>query len=632
VGVLPALPKTGFVTDDDVWSPLQISDEQRSSRKDRAFSVLARLKPGYTAQQVQKELEMIGARLAAEYPNTNKGWSLHATSMESFVVGDARGRLLILFCAVGLVLLIACANVSNLLLSRGLARRREFAIRAALGASRATLLRQLFVETGIVALCGGICALLVAAWCVHGLRAVLPAQTPRIDEIAIRGEVGWFTLGLSLLAAIFAGLGPSLLNSRNEISSIVKESSGGLLSGSRRHNFLRRTLVVAEIGLAVVLLIGATLAVQNFAQLIRKSPGFRPDHIVTMHVEFPEFRFAKPEQGIVFVQQVLESARAIPVVERASAGLVFPLGDFIAETSFQVEQPGQSDAPSSSAESSAMNNLVMPDFFRTFGIPVLAGRDFNADDRRGNAPIFIVNEALARKYFDSIDVVGKRMFTREEKGHPVWGQIVGVVGNVRALREDPAPCLQVYEPFSQARMLSGIFLTVRTKADPLSVVPAIQEHIWAIDRDRPVVMVKTMEQQIAEDFAEPRSQSLLLSLFSGLGFVLALIGVYGVMSYLVSQQTREIGIRMALGAARRHILRSVIGHGLKLTLAGLGIGLVISLALARFLGSLLFGSSAIDPAVFGGVAVVLTLVTFAACLIPARRATRVDPLAALRHE
>jgi putative ABC transport system permease protein len=628
VGVMPPLPRTGFSTDDDLWMPMVPSDDQRSTRKSRDFSLLARLKPGHTFTQAQKELETIGARLAAQYPDSNKGWSLHATSMENFVLGDSRSPLLILFCAVGLVLLIACANVSNLFLSRGLARRREFAIRTALGATRAAILRQLFVESVLVAFAGGICALLVATWTSRAFPALMP-DIPRAQEIGVRADVVAFTLGLSFLSAILSGLAPSLLISRRDISVAVKESAAGAFSSFGHHNVWRRLLAAGEVGLAVVLLIGATLATQSFARLMRVKLGFRPDHLVTMRVEFPEFRFAKAEQGIAFVQEVLEGSRGVPGVESASAGLVFPLGDYVAETTFQTEQSA-SNTPAE--EQSALNNRVAPDFFRTFGIPLLCGRDFDDDDRRGKAPVFIVNETMARKYFGSIDVVGKRMFTRKEKGQPQWGEIVGVAGNVREVRPGAEQRVQIYEPFAQSRMISGIFLAVRTKADPLRIVPAIQDRVWAIDRNRPVVMIKTLEQQISEDFAQPRSQSLLLSLFSGLGFFLALIGVYGVMFYLVSQQTREIGIRMALGAESGTILRSVIGHGLKLTLAGVAIGLLVSFALTRFLSTLLFGISPTDPATFAGVPVVLTFVTIAASFIPARRATRVDPLAALRHE
>jgi putative ABC transport system permease protein len=392
---------------------------------------------------------------------------------------------------------------------------------------------------------------------------------------------------------------------------------------------LSRLLAVGEVAMAAILLIGATLAVQSFARLVRTDLGFEPGHIVTMRIEFPEFRFAQPEQGIAFVQQILNSSRAIPDVEAASAGLVFPLGDAVAETTFQTEISAKDPQ---AGEQSALGNSVTPGFLSTFGIPLLAGRDFNNGDARGKSKVFIVNEALARKYFGSVDVVGKRFSTRKENGHPVWGEIIGLAGNVREIRPGSEPKVQIYAPFAQARLVTGIFLAVRTKADPLAIVPAIQDRVWEIDKNRPIAMIKTVDQQIAEDFAAPKSQSLLLSIFSALGFILALVGVYGVMSYQVSRQTREIGIRMALGAEPRGILRTVIVHGLKLTLAGVAIGLGTSFALTRFIRSLLFGISPTDPLTFAAVAISLTLVAVGACCIPARRAMTVDPIIALRHD
>ena len=631
IGVMPDQPKLGFATDFQVWTPFIPTQEQLTSRQD-GFSVLALLKPHASVAQAQKELDTIAARLATAYSDTNKGLTFHATSLKPFLLGDARTPLLVLFGAVGFVLMIACANVSNLFLSRGWARRREFAIRAAIGATRGALLRQLAVESVLVALIGGACAFLIAMWTMRGLRAILPPEIPRIQDIRIESEVGWFTLGASLLAALLSGLAPALLSLRQDVGVAIKESGsggGGNASGAG-HNFLRQLLVVGEVALAVTLLIGATLAVQSFARLLRTDPGFRPDHLVTMRIEFPKFRFAKVEQALDFVQQILDSSRAIPGVTAASAGLVFPLGDYVAESTFATEQSAKD--PKSSQQMVRMNR-VAPDFFRVLGLPLLAGRDFASSDARGQPPVFIVNEAFARKVFGSLDVIGKRLSTDKQSDHFVWGEIIGVAGNVREARPGDDPVKpEVYSPFSQTRLAQGVFLVVRTKPDPMVIVAAIQDRIWTLDKDRPVTSIKTIDKQIAENNAAPRSQSLLLGIFGGLGFVLALVGVYGVMSYLVSQQTREIGIRMALGADPGQILRLVIAHGLKLTLVGVSIGVGSSLALTRFLRSLLFGISATDPLTFAGVAVLLTLVALAACFIPARRAMRVDPLVALRYE
>jgi predicted permease len=417
VGIMPALPRMDFASDNEIWAPFLPSEEERTSRQNHAFSVLARLKPGRTVEQAQQELDTFATRLASTYPDADKGWTIHATSLKAYLLGDARGPLLILFCAVGFVLLIACANVSNLFLSRGWGRRREFAIRSALGATRGALLRKLFVETALVALAGGFCALLVAAWTMNALRALLPPETPRIREVGISSLVAWFTLAASLLAAVLSGLAPAFLSSRQDVASAIKGCGAGPSSSwsGAGHNVLSRLLAVGEVAMAAILLIGATLAVQSFARLVRADLGFQPGHIVTMRIEFPEFRFAQPEQGIAFVQQILNSSRAIPDVEAASAGLVFPLGDAVAETTFQTEISAKDPQ---AGEQSALGNSVTPGFLSTFGIPLLAGRDFNNGDARGKSKVFIVNEALARKYFGSVDVVGKRFSTARKTAIP----------------------------------------------------------------------------------------------------------------------------------------------------------------------------------------------------------------------
>ena len=628
IGVMPDMSSTDFVTDGKVWTPFIPTHEQLTARQNHYFNVLARLKPYTDITQAQKELDTIATRLASAYPDADKGWSFRVTPLREYLLGDAQKPLLVLFCTVGFVLLIACANVSNLFLSRGWARRREFAIRTAIGATRGALLRQLAVESLLVALMGGTCAFFMALWTVRGIRAILPPDIPRIQDIRVDGQVVWFTLGASLLAAVLSGFVPALLSSRRDVTAAIKQGGAGAGSGSG-HNFLRQVLVIVEVALAIVMLIGATLAMQSFARILRVDPGFRPDHLITMRIDFPEFRFAKVEQSTQFVREVLESSRAIPGVEAASAGLVFPLGDEVAETTFETEQSTHDDK---SGQRMTRNNLVEPDFFRTFGIPLLAGRDFNADDRKEKSPVFVVNEAFARKVFGSVNVVGKRLASRREAGHPVWGEIIGVSGNVRALNPGSEAKPEIYAPFVQANQAAGVFLVFRTKPDPLAIVTAIEDRIWALDKDRPVTSIKTIEKQMEENTGSPRSQSVLLGIFGGLGFALAIVGVYGVMSYLVSQQTREIGIRMALGADREKVLRMVIGHGLKLTLAGVAIGVGGSLALTRFMRSQLLGVSVTDPVTFGGVALLLIVVAVAACFIPAQRAMRVDPMVALRYE
>jgi putative ABC transport system permease protein len=629
IGIMREQPQLGFPTDLQLWVPFVPTQEDLSSRQNHDFSVLAMLKPHARLEQAQRELDTIAAHLATSYPDADKGWSLHAEAMKSYLLGDASSPLFVLFGAVGFVLLIACANVSNLFLSRGWSRRREFAIRSAIGATHGALLRQQMVESLLVALLGGACAFLIALWTIHGLRTLLPPDTPRLQGIRVQSGVAYFALGASLLAALLSGLAPALLSSRRDVGIAIRESATGAGARASGHNALRQLLVVAEIALAVTLVIGATLAMRSFARILNVDPGFRPDHLVTLRIDFPKFRFPKVEQATDFVQQVLDNARAVPGVESASAGLVYPLGDLVAETTFATEQ---STRNAKSSPQMVRMNRVAPDFFRTFGIRLLAGRDFDRSDARGQAPVYIVNEAFASKVFGSPDVIGKRLSTDSKIDPPNWGEIVGVSRNMRELDPAAEPKPEIYLPFSQTRIAQGVFFAVRTKPDPMSIASAIQDRIWALDKQRPITSIKTIERQLAENNATPKSQSMLLGTFGGLGFVLALVGVYGVMSYLVTQQTREIGIRMALGAEPSGILRLVVSHGLKLTLTGVAIGLGTSFALTRFIRSLLFGMSLTDPLTFVSVPIALTLVAVAACCIPARRAMAVDPMIALRHE
>jgi predicted permease len=629
IGVVAKMPSLDFATDAGLWLPL-VPTKEDTSRENHAFGVIARLRPGSSVAQSEQELQVISARLAASYPDADKGWTIHADSLRHFLLGDAQSPLAILFCAVGLVLLIACANVSNLFLSRGWARRREFAIRSAMGATRGALFRQLGVECLLVAVAGGACAFLFSIWMVQGLRTILPPDMPRIAELNAGSSVAWFTIAASLLAALLSGLAPTLLSSRQNLGVAIKESGGGgvVESSVSGHNLLRQALVVAEVALAVILLIGATLALRSLNALLKTDLGFRTDHLVTLKMDFPKFRFAKAQQAVAFVRQVVNGARGLPGATSVAAGLAFPLSDGVTEMTFGSDQPGED---LKAGNKTAVLNQVTPNYFGTLGIAVLAGRDFNDADATG-APVFIVNEALARKVYGSRDVVGKRLATHLRDGKPTWHEIVGVARNVREANPGEPAKPEIYSPLDRTEDASGVYLIVRSQSDPMPIAAAVQERIWNIDKSQPITAIATMETRIAEVTRAPRSQSVLLGIFGGIGFALSLIGVYGVMSYLVSQQSREIGIRMALGAEVGQILRSVMGHGLRLTLIGVGVGVACGLGLTRFMQSLLTGFSATDPLTFIGVAVAVTLVALAACFLPARRAARVDPVIALRYE
>jgi predicted permease len=632
VGVLPEAFESIYA-DEKLVTPLAPSNEEKTARGSHNFQVVARMKPDATLVQLRSQLDTLSARVELAYPDSDKGWSIHATSTKEGIVGDSRTPLLILLSATGLVLLIACANVSNLFLSRGWARRREFAIRSALGASRGALLRQLFVENAIVALIGGALAFFIALWSTDALKRALPPDIPRLNELHIDGTVALFTLAAALVAAFLSGIAPALLGSRGDITTTIKESGNGaqLHAGGSRHNVVRRLLVVSEVALAVMLLVGATLAIRSFVHLMRVNLGFQPESVVTMRLDLPKYRFAKDEEKGAFARRVVEDVRGIDGVESASAGMVYPLADMVAEGGYMTEQTA--NAPRDQLPSARFNN-VSTEFFRTFGIPILAGRDFSATDIQ-EGKVYIVNEALARKAFGTTDIVGKRftMGGRPRDGSEIkWGTIIGVVGNQTDARPDGDPLPFMYAPMTSDNGYSEMFLAVRTKKIAMALVPVIEEHIWAINAGQPVEDINTEQQRLAALNAAPRAQSVLLGLFGGLGFVLALVGVYGVMSYLVSQQSREIAIRIALGAESSTIFKLVVGHGLKLALAGVVVGVAAALALTRFMHSLLYGISATDPATFVIVAVALTGVAMLACVLPARRAMRVDPMTALRCE
>ncbi len=470
---------------------------------------------------------------------------------------------------------------------------------------------------------GGACALAAAAWMTQGLRALLPPETPRLHDISIDSGVAIFTVAASLIAALIAGLAPALLSVRDDVNTTIKESGA---SASRSHNLLRQTLVVAEVALALTLVIGASLAVQSFTHMLHINAGFRTDHLVTMQIEFPSFRYEKAEQSLRFTEQVLENTRGLPGVESASASLIYPMSDYIAESQFTVEPAPDPKAPMQMVRSNRMST----DFLRTFGIPLLAGRDFNSADSINAPKVFIVTESFAKKVFGNVNAVGKRISMDKETNDYVWGTIVGICGDARGNDLNFSPT--VYAPLSQGKELSGIFLSVRTQPNPNAVIGAIESGVWALDKTRPITQIKTMEEQIAEHHAAPKSQSLLLAIFGALGLILAIIGVYGVMSYVVTQQTREIGIRIALGAEPQKILRMVITRGVKLALIGVVIGLVASFALTRFLSSLLYETSPTDPLTFSAVAIALIAVAVAASATPARRAMQIDPIRALRHD
>ncbi|HEV2287437.1 MAG TPA: ABC transporter permease [Candidatus Acidoferrales bacterium] len=640
VGVMPPLPKIMFSPAMvDIWTPFAPSQEELSQRGNHGIPVMARLKPGVSIAQAQAELDGIAARLAKAYPKEDKEWSFRADSLRQDMTRDSRTPLFILLGAVGFVLLIACANVGNLFLSRGWARRRELAIRSTLGATRARLVRQLIVESLMLALAGGACGLLLAEWSVVALKPLVGVMMFGGDRVTIDTRVLLFTLGVSILAGLLFGLAPAFLSSRNNLTIAMKESAAGAQTGasSSGHNPLRQILVVTEIALALVLVIGATLALRSLSRLLRVNLGFDTRNVLAIELDMPAAKFKTEQDLFSYVRTLTDRFRSNSAVESACATTNGgPLSGSHGEAEFAIE--GAAENPS--AKLTADWASAAPGYFHTMGIPLLQGREFTEADQLNSARAVIVNESLAQKFFGAQSPIGKRIWMGDEdaKHNRIWNEIVGVAGNARDWNPRAAPRPEIYASFFQSdfsdALKSGfqIDLFLRTKANPAAVISAAQREIWSFDKDQPISSVETMQHRVATSVASPRFQSFLLAAFGALGLLLAMVGIYGVISYSVTQRTHEIGIRMALGAEPRQVLRLVLAQGLRLAAIGVAVGIVASLFLTRLMSSLLFGVSATDAVTFIGVALLLVVVALLACYIPARRAMRVDPMVALRYE
>jgi putative ABC transport system permease protein len=629
VGVMPAsfrLPEPV-----DVLVPLALdANEQRTSDRILLMSVIARLKPGINFEQASAELQGIVNMLDEQRQAARPvGMRVGVVSLHEHIVGNVRPALLVLFGAVGFVLLIACANVANLLLARAAARQKEMAIRAALGAGRVRLIRQLLTESVMLALAGGCLGLLLALWGVDLLIAGLPEDLADIAQgvgrVGVDGGVFGFTLAASIITGILFGLAPALVASKPSLNETLKE--GGKKSKSTFGlRSVGGTLVVAELALALVLLVGAGLMMKSFLKLQAVNPGFRPERVLTMRLDLSMPRYAERGRQAAFFKQVLERVERLPGVQSASVTSGLPLTGFsMMMMSMSVEgQP----APVPGQDPPIIGNSVSNDYFDTMGIPLLKGRFFNDQDTETSQKVVIVNESFARKYWPDDDPIGKRVMTNSRSGGRT---IVGVVGDVRGmgLGEDIRP--EVCLPYLQSAT-SHMSIAVRTEADPMSLAAAVRSQIQDVDRDQPVAKVMTMNQHLAQSVSEPRFNMLLLGVFAALALALAAVGIYGVMSYTVAQRTHEIGIRMALGARQNDVVGLIVRQAMALTLLGVVIGLGAAFALTRVMESLLYSVSATDPATFALISLVLIGVALAACAVPARRAARVDPMVALRYE
>ena len=621
IGVMPAGFKLPIIPNSELWSTLRPTLNPGCQRGCYVLRVMGRLKPGVTVAGAQAEMVTIAGRLAEQFPETNQNVSATIVSLHEQTVASLRPAVLLLLVAVGFVLLIACANVANLMLARGVTRRKELAIRAALGAGRGRVIRQLLTETSLLAVAGGALGVLLAFWLVQWLVAIGPQGTPRLDEISIDTRVLGFTIGTTLLTGIIFGLVPALQLSKLDLSQSLKETARTSQSGGGR---LRNALVVAEIALALILLIGGGLLMKSFLLLQRVDPGFNPTQVLTLGFILNRNSYPERPQMVSFYSQLLERIETLPGVQSAGLVSTLPLSGNNSDTSFMIEgRP----APPPNQEPVAWYSSVTHDYFRTMGIRPIKGRLFTESDNEKAPRVVVIAEALARRYWPDEDPIGKRIGPAPDN----WSEIVGVVSDVKHFGLDVSARPSMYLPASQSPS-RGMTLVVKTNGEPSGLIGAVRSEFRSLDHNLALNNIKPMDQIVSESIAQPRFILLLLGVFAGLALMLAAVGIYGVISYAVTQRTQEFGVRMALGARAFDVLSLVLKRGMVLALLGVALGLAGAFALTRLMTQLLFGVTPTDALTFGAVSVFLLVVALVACYVPARRATKVDPLVALRYE
>jgi putative ABC transport system permease protein len=622
VGIMPA--GFEFPREAELWVPLAWADNERQIRSSHDYLVIARLKQNVSLQQAQSEMSTISSRLEQQYPEENTGWGAVVIPLRNDLVGDIRRALLVLFCAVGFVLLIACANVANLMLARGANRQKEIAVRIALGAGRARLVRQLLTESVLLAVTGGLLGLLLAVW--GSTMLVRLGGLPNASDIGIDTWVLGFTLLVSFAAGIIIGIVPALQFTRTSVSETLKQGSGRTGGTTLKQN-TRKVLVISEVALSLVLLIGAGLMIRSFWKLQNVDPGFDTRNALTMSLVLTFIRYPEPQQRLAFVDRAIEKIRTVPGVVSVGTITKIPLAGGGSTQPFSVE--GRPTA-AIAEQPMAQTRYISPDYFGAIGIPLRQGRFFSDHDRDNSMPVVIISEAMARRFWPGENPIGRRLtpsFHVEQGAR----EIVGVVGDVKTSGLDVDASAMMYLPYKQAPLPFMSFV-VRTASNPESLVQPVSRAIYSIDKEQALTNVQTMEQVLKESLSGRRFNMTLLLTFAGVALVLAAVGVYGVMNYTVTLRKRELGIRMALGAETTDVLRLVLRQGLTLTLIGVGAGLISAYALTRLMASLLYGVTATDYLTFGSVSAVLIAVGLAASYVPARRATKVDPTVALRAE
>jgi len=628
-GVMPA--EFQFPLDSqpmDLWSTIAVEGaEAQAQRGSHFLGVIGRLSGAATLAAANAETAEISARLEKQYQDTNGHWGMTLQPEMQTLVGNVRPALLMVLGAVGFLLLIACANAANLLLARAAGRQREMAIRASLGAGKSRILGQLLTESVLLSLAAGALGLLLAVWGTAALTNLPSVEIPRLASAGLDLRALVFTLLVSLFTGVLFGLAPALSASRFNLFRSLKEGGRTATEGTG-HSRIRALLVISQVSLAVVLLVGASLLIESVFHLLHESPGFDPQGVMAFNLDLPDSRYGKPEQSRDFFLDLLGRIRMVPGVKNASGVMPLPLSGDALRTSFEIEgrPTAKSDRPSTHIRTVGL------DYFEAMRIPLLAGREFNARDDRHAPHVAVINQTLARKFFPNENALGKRIkpSTSGDKSDQMC-EIVGIVGDVkhRNLWQPPDP--ESYVPYEQDA-IGAMNIVVRSDGDPMLLLPAIREQLRALDAELPIYRVERMEEYVTASVAQRRFTGLLCAVFAGAGLLLAVVGLFGVMSYSVAQRTHEIGIRVAVGAEKPDILRLILTEGMRITVVGIALGLLGAFGVSGVVKSQLFGVSATDPLTFLGVVLALGLVALAACYIPARRATRVDPLVALRYE
>jgi putative ABC transport system permease protein len=630
VGILPK--GFNYPLAAEMWQPLAFTadDLKPNNRGNHGYLVLARIKPDLSLGQARADMQLVTKAIIdrnQSYPYSRFNYALQLVPLLEYTVGDVRAVLWVITGAVGFVLLIACVNVASLLLARASAREREIAIRVAIGAGRGQIVRQLLTESVTLALLGGVLGLLLAPVALRGILQLGTVALPRMSEVGIDARVLLFTMAITLGTGILFGLAPALHASRRAPSEDLKEGGRSGTSGSAA-NRMRRALVVAEVAFSVILLAGAGLLIRSFMQVLGVDTGVHADQVLTMRISLPEERYSKPEQVRGFYSEVLRRVQSLPGVEAAGAANSLPLSGQGGSGTATVDTQ---EVPLDQTTPEVDWHPVTPGYFQAMGIPLLRGRYFEERDSADAAPVAIIDDAFARAYWPNEDPIGKRAKLGGRQSTSPWKTIIGVVGHVHYRALEAPSRVQFYWPEAQ-RPANTMSLVVRTAREPLALALAVEKEIFAVDPDQPVYQVRSMEQLKSEWVSRRFLTLLLVGLFAGLALMLASIGIYGVMAHSVGLRSHEIGIRMTLGASRGDVLRMILGQGAGLSGIGLGVGLVAAVALTRLMSSMLYSTSADDPLTFVGVALLLVAVALLACYIPARRATRVDPLVALRYE